>query len=100
MIRLDDVISPGQIESTHFSFRLQATRLLAPSGTRDTGKRLFAGNNVDEEVELVRLAECLGDVCPRESSPLVRVGDDECARCNLRDEDWDTCTLSGRGEPS
>ena len=47
---------------------------------------ILAQYDVNEEVELVGLCKCLGNVCSGKRSPLIRVGDNECAGRDLRDE--------------
>lgn len=60
-----------------------------------TTGRLLSGDDVDEEVELVRLAEGLGYVGPGECATLVRVCNDVCAGRDLRNEDFGYSTKMG-----
>lgn len=55
-----------------------------PFGVRG---RLFARNNVNQEVEHVGLGECRSDVGPLQGSSLVLLGVDPCAHSKLRNED-------------
>jgi len=55
---------------------------LAPSNSF-CAHPVFAWHDVDKKVKLVRLAERLCDVCPRQRPPFVRIRDDECPRGHL-----------------
>ncbi len=81
------------IPTHRFSFRASCARNRfldgVFSGARHAGdKRFVARDDVDEKVELVGLAECLGNVGARQSAAFVGVSNDECPCCNLCDENF------------
>ena len=82
-------VGPETVNTTHRCITLCCASLLGctRSVARPRPGRFLSWDNVDEEVKLVGLAEGLRNVCPRERAPLVRVGNDECTRGNLRNED-------------
>ena len=57
-----------------------------------TARRFFTRHNINEEVELVGLAQSLRDVCAREGPPLVGIGDDESPSGDFCNEDYEACS--------
>jgi hypothetical protein len=70
------------------------TQIPAPTCRRSRGTRssrprepFFPRHDINQEIELVRLGERLGDVGAGKRAPLVGVGDDECTGSDFGDED-------------
>lgn len=50
----------------------------------ETRQPFLPRDDVDQEVELVRLGECFRNVCAGQCTTFVRICDNECTRCDFR----------------
>lgn len=89
-LRSDFRFGTAKTYRTTVARRSHTLLLSLPSGISSLSgcaRRLLTRNNIDEEVELIGLAQRLSYIRSRERPPLIRVGNDECPRSNLRNKD-------------